>query len=246
MTGATLRLPSVRVGARLSASGVTIVLAWATLFAFVAAPPAHFFGGAVNFGWGDVFWAVMVPFFLYLAACRGFRRAHDGPLVIAGLGYVALILVLPLVGMLAFPSASLSWMLGDYRWVQLLIVAAALWVAYGGVDREAIERHFIFFLLLLVLLQWVGLIAQLAVQVFDMSPGLVLETWYPDGGDGYGRYGHHIGRYASLLNYAGTFALVGGIAFFVGLLRGGCIVAGLMGLFLSRALFLWLRPERER
>ncbi len=220
MTTATFRLPNVRVAARLSATQATILLAWATLFAFVTAPPADFFGVAPGLGWGDLLWMAMLPFFLYLVVFRGFRRAHDVPLVIASFAYTGLILILPLVGLLLFPLASLSWVFGDYRWVQLLVVAAALWVAYRGADLQAIERHFVAFLVLLLLLQWVGLFSQVAVQVFGLAPGRVLEVWYPGGGDGYGLYGHHIGRYASLLDSAGPFSFVGGVAFFLGLLLG--------------------------
>ncbi len=233
-----MHLPKLRVGAGVSATRATIVLGWASLFAFVTAPPTDFFGIVPALGWGDLLWAVMLPFFLYLSAVRGIRRPHDAPLVIAGLAYLGLIIVFPLLGLLFFPAAPLSWVFGDYRWMQLMVVVAAFWVAYRGVDLQSFERHFIAFLVLLILLQWVGLFSQVGVQVFGMRPTKILEIWYPGGGDAYGLYGHHIGRYASLLNYAGTFAFLGGVAFFVGLLRGiHCSWVNLF-IFLSGVVFI--------
>ena len=200
------------------------MLGWLSLLWMVAGPPVSLpaFPDGVRFY--DLLWLAAVSLGLLVIIARSGRFPHvrGTPLLVALLGYVGLVLVLPIIGLILLPQAQLDWYLGDLRWVQVLSIAALFLLAYHQRGYVQYRLHLLNFLLALIALNAIVLGAQLWLQNAGGSVPSVLDLWYPEDGSGYGRYGFHINRYAGAMTYASGLALVGGVLLLVGLLsRGG-------------------------
>ena len=198
------------------------MLGWVTLLWMVAGPPVTLPGFPSGVRFYDLLWLGAASLGLLVVVRSGrFPRVPGAPLLVAFLGYVALALILPLVGLILLPNAQLAWYLGDLRWVQVLSIAALFLFAYhqGGYARFQLDLSR--FLLGLIALNAVVLGAQVWLQNSGGSVPAILDLWYPEGGSAYGRYGFHINRYAGAMTYATGLGLIGGVMLLVGVLSAG-------------------------
>ncbi len=196
-------------------STVIYILPWLTLLAYTTGPSIT--TSAIRLG--DWCFLLSFPIFLWVLISRGIPIVRDVVPVVVFALYLGLILIFPLIGLLFFEHVPAAHILGDYRWLMLLACIVILWVIYRGDDAEKAEKHFLCFLTFLSLIQLLGLFFQIAMSQLGLPPGPLLETWYPEGSGGYGKYGHHIGRYAALLGTASALSFVGGLSFLVGSFR---------------------------
>lgn len=190
----------------------------------VAGPPINMPGFPDGVRFYDLLWVGAASLGLLVIARSGtFPHVRGTPLLFAFLGYVCLVLVLPLIGLILLPQAQLAWYLGDLRWIQILSIAALFVLVYRKRGYARFQVDLTNFLLALVVLNALVLGAQVWLQIAGGSTPFVLDLWYPEHGRGYGRYGFHINRYAGAMAYASGLALIGGVSLLVSLFskRGG-------------------------
>lgn len=201
---------------------VVTVLGWVTLLWMVAGPPFTLPGFPSGVRFYDLLWFATTSLGLLVVVRSGrLPRVRGTPLLVSFLGYVVLVLILPLFGLILLPKAQLAWYLGDLRWVQVLSIAALFLFAYqqGGYARFQLDLSR--FLLALIVLNAVVLGAQVWLQNNGGFIPTILDIWYPEEISAYGRYGFHINRYAGAMTYASALGLIGGVTLLVGVLSSG-------------------------
>jgi hypothetical protein len=137
----------------------------------------------------------------------------------AFLFYTVVVILLPPLGIILY-AAPIDWYFGDLRWILMIGIFFAFMEVYKRDLMQRFDKHCYTFIWVMALAQLPFLLSQIGMDILELQPSYLLELWYPGGEGGYGNYGHHKSRYAAGMTHASDLALVGGIAFVVGGLKG--------------------------
>jgi hypothetical protein len=193
-----------------------VLLAWMNVATIFIVPTRGLPGLPDNIRLGDLLTLISFSAILILLAHRQqFPKTNPTALIVSFLLYISTILILPLFGIF-FLAAPLTYYLGDLRWLEVLVLMSFFSVLYNGGKKEHFQKHLYIFIWTVILFQYPFILSQIAMNVFGLEANGLLELWYPGGEGGYGRYGHHIGRYAGAMINASMLGFVGGIGFMIG------------------------------
>lgn len=202
---------------------IVVALGWASAFWILTGPS----GSSVlppGIYWFDLLSVVLLFIFLSCFIVRPTFRKTQAKLMIVGFSlYLVLVLTIPLIG-IGFFAMPMEWYWGDLRWVQVVLIGIALWWGYSSETIKQPERHFRFFLALLVCWQLPFVVAQVSYEYLRLPPASFLELYYPEGISGYGVYGAWGGRYSGAMHLPSALGMVGGVGllfFGIRILRAG-------------------------